>query len=76
MKRNYVKPFLLVEPYQLLASVAACSNEPGGTPIYYSETTCDYGGGYFFSSQCDEDVVNGDCYHGPFVSDGLTFIMS
>ncbi len=77
MKRKYVKPYLLVESYQLDASVAtACSAQPNGQPIYYGETNCSFGGEYYFDPRCAEDVVNGDCYHGPYASDGMVFIMS
>ena len=75
MKRRYVKPYLMVEPYQLDASIAEACSSNGGTPIYYGEGNCMYME-YFYSSQCPEDVVHGDCYHGPEATDGITFVMS
>lgn len=82
MKRKYIKPYLLIEPYQLDAECAACSSD-GYIPIHYSEKTCTAWGRFFGDTEiCEVDLVTGSdeagdgfCYHGPFVA-GVTFVYS
>lgn len=75
MKREYKKPYLLVEPYQLDAPVAATCSEQDFIPINHYQNTCIFDG-FFYAMQCKEDVVNGECYHGPLTSDGIIFTYS
>ena len=82
MNRKYVKPYLLIEPYQLDSECAACSSD-GYTPINYYATTCTAWGHFFGPTEiCEVDLVtdndetgDGFCYHGPFVA-GTTFVYS
>lgn len=74
MKKEYKKPYLLVESFQLDAAIAA-SCSPGKIPLHYGLDSCTleeemFGFGYF-GNLCIHDVkVEGDgndtiCYHGP-----------
>ena len=75
MKKDYKKPYLLVESFQLDAAIAAsCSSEKKG-PLNYGLDTCtleeELPGLGYFGNLCRHDVkVVGDgydtiCYHGP-----------
>ena len=83
MKREYQKPYLAMESFQLNAAIAASCSSEGKTPINYGVDSC--GNGYFgvyFGSSCEVDVTNpgGDendelCYQGLF-DPNLVFIQS
>lgn len=83
MKREYKKPVLAVESFQLDASVAASCSSQGYVPIGYSENTCTFDNGQFFNlNNCQFDLTGPDgdgndtlCYHGPLLA-GSTFISS
>lgn len=83
MKKEYKKPYLLVETFQLDAAIAASCSSQGFIPIGRSENTCSFDGGQFFNyNNCQMDLTGpeGDgndtkCYHGPMLA-GNTFIAS
>lgn len=88
MKKKYEKPILIIESFQLDATVAASCSSNNFAPLGYTENNCGYGIGfeskyqYFNFDNCDVDLVGsgGDandsvCYHGP-VATGITFISS
>lgn len=87
MKREYKKPVLAVESFQLDAAIAASCSSQGFVPIGFGENTCGYPkdvNSYFNYHNCDTDVVANDnnsdpydgvCYHGPGLA-GMTFISS
>lgn len=75
MKREYKKPYLIAEPYQLDAAVASTCTENGSVSINHYQSSCSFEG-YFYAMHCEEDVVNGECYHGPMASSGITFTYS
>ncbi|MBQ6889620.1 MAG: hypothetical protein IJN53_01150 [Oscillospiraceae bacterium] len=71
MKREYIKPYLAVESFQLDAALAGSCTDGGGESINHYQHSCVdevYG---FFSSQCDTNVTDENnvddklCYHGP-----------
>lgn len=76
MKKEYRKPYLMVESFQLDAAIATTCTQDGKEPIGWSLDTCnldaekgvDFG---YFGNACRHDVrVEGDnndliCYHGP-----------
>ena len=75
MKKDYKKPYLLVESFQLDAAIAASCSSETKIPLHYGLDSCTleeemFGFGYF-GNQCRHDVkVEGDgndtiCYHGP-----------
>lgn len=86
MKKEYRKPILLVESFQLDAAVAAVCSEEGGRPLNHSIGDCwdNTEDKYIFSDDlaCGFDATIGDaadpndsaCYHGPEL--GVTFIYS
>lgn len=85
MKKIYTKPYLAVESFQLNAAIAASCSSDGGIAIHYGESTCsDSATGYFADvGVCSfdgngkgGDGNDGPCYHGPFHTDGQTFISS
>lgn len=78
MKKEYRKPYLMVESFQLDAAIASgCTAEYNKVPLNHDLDTCDLqeempGLGYFGDAiGCIHDVkVEGDgndliCYHGP-----------
>lgn len=76
MKKEYTKPFIIVESFQLNAAVAASCSSDNKIAINYGENTCDdleETGASYFGAACSTDVTtyggdNNDtfCYHGPF----------
>lgn len=88
MKREYKKPYLLVETFQLNAAIAAACSSDGGIAINYGENSCGFDRGttkqfqFFNYINCEVDLTgpaDGNdtiCYHGPTVSPGLLFINS
>ena len=83
MKKVYMKPMIVIESFQLDATVAASCSSQGYTPINYGENSCSFDDGqYFNSNNCQMDLTGsgGDrndtiCYHGPSLV-GVTFISS
>lgn len=83
MKREYKKPVLVVESFQLDAALAASCSSQGYIPINYGENNCTYDNGQFFNgNNCQFDLTGPDgdgndtpCYHGPAVANE-TFISS
>ena len=84
MKKAYVKPCLLIEPFQLDTAVASCSSEDG-IALGYSYETCtlyDDKGPYvdpvLFGNACTScvEVEPGTkvCYNGPLGD--MTFMNS
>lgn len=84
MKKNYVKPYLAVESFQLDAAIAAACSSQGFIPINYGENSCTFDNGQFFNSiNCQVDLTgpgfDGNdtiCYHGPTLTPGMTFLAS
>lgn len=80
MKRNYNKPYLVMESFQLNAAIATSCSGEGKQPIHYGENTCTVGDDpgeqavEYLGNACELDIVGdvgGDandtvCYHGPF----------
>ena len=80
MKRNYNKPYLVMESFQLNAAVATSCSGEGKQPIHYGDNTCRVGDNSdeqqidYLGNACVMDIVGdvgGDsndtfCYHGPF----------
>lgn len=83
MKKVYMKPMIVIESFQLDATVAASCSSQGYIPINYGEDTCTFDNGQFFNyNNCQMDLTGpgGDgndtiCYHGPLLA-GSTFISS
>lgn len=83
MKKEYRKPYLMVESFQLNAAIAASCSSQGYIAINYGEDTCTFDNGQFFNNNnCQMDLTGpeGDgndtlCYHGPLLA-GVTFINS
>ena len=75
MKKNYTKPYIVVETFQLDAAIAASCSADGKQALNYGMDTCDLDkempGLNYFGDKCVHDVkVEGDgndliCYHGP-----------
>lgn len=86
MKKEYMKPILIVESFQLDAAVAASCSSQGYTAINHGVGTCweNTGDRYLFdANSCDVDLTPGDgdgsdttCYHGPTLTGGVTYIYS
>lgn len=83
MKKKYEKPVLIIEPFQLDATIAASCSSQGYIAINYGENNCTFDEGQFFNANnCQMDLTGpeGDgndtlCYHGPKLA-GSTFISS
>ena len=82
MKKKYEKPVLIIESFQLDASIAASCSSQGFIAINYGENSCTYKGQFFNLDNCQVDLTGpeGDgndtlCYHGPMEA-GKTFISS
>lgn len=83
MKKAYMKPLVVIESFQLDASIAASCSSQNYIAINYGEDTCTFDNGNFFNNNnCQLDLTGpgGDgndtvCYHGPSLA-GLTFISS
>ena len=87
MKKEYAKPYIMVESFQLNAAIAASCSSQGATPIHYGVDTCtaqeEAPGLGYFGVQCDWDVnkVEFDendtiCYHGPKSDLSVMFLAS
>lgn len=80
MKREYEKPYLAVESFQLNAAVAASCSSQGRQPINYYENNCKVGDDpgepaiEYLGNACELDIIGGVggddndslCYQGPF----------
>lgn len=79
MKRNYQKPYLALESFQLNAAIATSCSGSGKSPINYAWATCAYDDSsltpvdVYLGSTCAIDIFRpgGDgndtiCYQGPF----------
>lgn len=88
MKKKYIKPYIVIESFQLDAAVAASCSSQDYIPINYNENGCGFdeiSTGYwqFFNyDNCEMDLTGpeGDgndttCYHGPMLA-GSTFVAS
>ena len=81
MKREYKKPYLLVESFQLDAAIAASCSSEKKMPLNYGMDTCtleeELPGLGYFGNLCIHDIkVDGDgndyiCYHGPIPADAM-----
>ena len=83
MKKNYSKPYLAVESFQLDAAIASSCSANGKFPLGHGMDTCtsfeEAPGLGYFGLACDKggnDVVNPGsdnndtiCYHGPIYQD-------
>ena len=80
MKKNYTKPYIVVETFQLDAAIAdSCSSEGKQALNFDGYKTCtalEEVGVKYFSTACDPQVVLPDgtgndtlCYHGPISPD-------
>lgn len=83
MKKKYEKPVLIIESFQLDATIAASCSGQGFIKINYGEDDCTFDGGQFFNNNnCQMDLTGPDgdgndtiCYHGPSLAN-VTFISS
>jgi hypothetical protein len=79
MKKDYKKPYLLVESFQLDAAIAASCSSEKKMPLHYGLDSCtlleEMPGLGYFGNLCRHDVkVDGDdyiCYHGPIPADAM-----
>ena len=72
MKKEYVKPYLALESFQLVAALAGSCSSSGKTPLNHSVHECDALdelGGAYFGENCLENLVDsgvvapdGECY--------------
>ena len=87
MKKEYSKPFLALESFQLDAAIAASCSSQGYLPLNHFIGSCSDNtlNGYAFDDNCDVDLTvpgTGDniddyaCYHGPELTEGMTYIYS
>lgn len=84
MKKQYNKPYIGLESFQLNAAIADACSTSGGTAINHGESTCSFANGQFFSLfNCETDVTgpanDGNdtlCYQGPLLSGGIVFTFS
>ena len=83
MKKEYKKPLIAVESFQLDAAVAATCSSQGFLPLGHGEDNCSYYGEFFNVDNCQVDLTGpeGDgndtlCYHGPILTPGLIFVAS
>ena len=84
MKKEYKKPLIAVESFQLDAAVAGTCVANGFIPIGHGEDNCWFADRQFFNyNNCQFDLTGpgGDgndtlCYHGPTETGGMTFISS
>lgn len=75
MKKKYVKPYIVVESFQLNAAVASACSKENKYPLNYGMDVCtldeEEPGLNYFGPACIHNVhVEGDgndliCYHGP-----------
>jgi len=83
MKKKYVKPYVVVESFQLNAAVASACSTDNKLALHYAMDTCtaveEAPGLNYFGNLCVHDVqVEGDgndliCYHGPTPAETVAF---
>lgn len=89
MKKEYQKPYLAVESFQLNAAIAASCTSEGKFPINHGQHDCTLGDNpgeepdVIFGAACVVDVYtqsgdgnDGFCYHGPVADMSLVFVYS
>ncbi|MBE6984290.1 MAG: hypothetical protein E7434_01510 [Ruminococcaceae bacterium] len=84
MKREYVKPYLGLESFQLDAAVATACSTLGFYPIRHREENCTFDDGQFYNffnclidlTDDTKDQNDAICYHGPLASGGIVFTWS
>lgn len=87
MKKDYIKPYLAVESFQLDAAVAGSCTDKGGVAINKNKHDCVEAFDLFFGAACAEvpggtDVTDvnyendGLCYHGPVYDLADAFLSS
>ncbi len=79
MKKEYVKPYLALESFQLVAALAGACNGAGQTPLNQSIDECtavEEGGGMLFGNACTVNVhlQPNICHQGPV--NGGTYLTS
>lgn len=80
MKKEYVKPYLALESFQLVASIAGACNEGGATPLNHGIDTCTLEDSWLFGEACGEfnfrllEDKNAVCYQG--IVDGGAYLTS
>lgn len=66
MKKEYVKPYLALESFQLVAALAGSCNEGYAKPLNQSMDECNLEewGEFMFGAGCDDNVLQGEdnCY--------------
>lgn len=84
MKKEYIKPYLAVESFQLNAAIAASCSDEGKIKIGIYLNSCNADeeepGMSYVGDACTTDIVNPDdddyfCYHGP-LDPNSTFLKS
>ena len=84
MKKQYNKPYIGLESFQLNAAIADACSTMGYRPVGPSENECSFAGGQFYSAiNCKLDLTgpandgnDGVCYHGPLATGGIVFTWS
>ena len=91
MKKEYSKPYMVVESFQLNAAIAASCSSEEKTPLNFYQNNCtleeEAPGLVYFGAACagnGVDVTNPDfvddngtlCYHGPIHSPNDLFMCS
>lgn len=89
MKKEYQKPYLAVESFQLNAAIAASCTSEDKAPINHGQYDCKLGDNpgeiedVIFGAACVDDVYtqSGDgndffCYHGPVADMSSVFVYS
>lgn len=83
MKKEYAKPYVLKESFQLDAAIAGSCSDDGYLVLNHYRSNCTEAG-YFASSVCDNDISldypadssDDFCYHGPLGTGNLPFLAS
>lgn len=72
MKKEYVKPYLALESFQLVAALAGACSEGGSSPLNSGIDSCILADDTLFGSACEDSVHDYPelCYQGP-VNGGL-----
>ncbi len=72
MKKEYVKPYLALESFQLVAALAGSCTDDGYTPLNQGIDTCKLSDDTMFGMSCEDSVHDFPelCYQGP-VNGGL-----
>lgn len=72
MKKEYVKPYLALESFQLVAALAGSCTDANKAPLNHGIDSCILDDNTLFGIACKESVHDFPelCYHGP-VNGGL-----